>query len=95
MKVKISILTLSLITFLIGMRFDFTSVELDNTGENFNLVFCSENSNYSEKQNKDMLFSEQSFDNEYISCIDSEKKINGATETYHFMTKCKIDTILS
>jgi hypothetical protein len=95
MKAKISILTLSLITFLIGMQFDFTSVKLDNTGENFNHVFCSENSNYSEKQNKDMLFSEPSFDNEYISCIDSEKTINGATETYHFMTTCKIDTILS
>lgn len=67
MKAKISILTLSLIPFLIGMQFDFTSVKLDNTGENFNHVFCSENSNYSEKQNKDMLFSEPSFDNEYIS----------------------------
>lgn len=92
---KINILTLSLITFFIGMRLDFTSVNLDNTGENFNHVFCSENSNYSEKRNKDMLFSEPSFDNEYISCIDSEKTISGDTETYHFMTTCKIDTILS
>jgi hypothetical protein len=77
------------------MRFDFTSVKLDNTSENLNHVFFFENSNYSEKQNKDMLYSEPSFDNEYISCIDSEKTINGATETYHFMTTCKIDTILS
>lgn len=95
MKPKVKILVLSLITFVVGMQLNSSDGGLNKKYDNFSQIFNSDTLNLNNSQDEHSVFSEPSFDSGQVVCIDSEKTIKGAAETFHFTSKNKIDSVSS
>lgn len=95
MKVKTIVLVLLLATFSIGSQLNSTNVGSTTNTENLNQVVQSRSSKLSKVQDEYGVFSEPSFIDGQISCVDSEKTIHGLIETFHFTSTSKIDKVSS
>lgn len=93
MKGKTRFLLASIAVWLIGMQCNFESVYLNANDKNARKVFSETCLKEKEICKESMLLNEPSFNNEKVSCIDSEQVIDGVFGCFRFTSTTEIDNI--